>query len=106
MLLRRIPLLNDLDLKQKINNKLDEIIDSKINSLKEEISSLKKELSESNEVIKAMQSKASDNDVFTKKISTDIVSLVYAVNNLYYLSVGYEKSALKPNIDDDDDIYH
>ena len=106
MLLRRIPLLNDLDLKQKLDNKLNEIIDSKIESLNSEIKSLKEELAEKDAIIESMQKKTSDIDVFTKKISTDIISLVYAVNNLYYLAVGYEKSSIKSNVDDDDDIYH
>ncbi len=106
MLLRRIPLLNDLDLKQKLDNKLNEIIDSKLESLNSEIKSLKEELAKKDAIIESMQKKTSDIDVFTKKISTDIISLVYAVNNLYYLAVGYEKSAIKPNVDDDDDIYH
>ena len=106
MLLRRIPLLNDLDLKQKLDNKLNEIIDSKLESLNSEIKSLKEELAEKDAIIESMQKKTSDIDVFTKKISTDIISLVYAVNNLYYLAVGYEKSPIKSNIDDDDDIYH
>lgn len=106
MLLRRIPLLNDLGLKNRLDNKLNEIIDVKLESLSNEIDSLKKELAKKDEIIASMQEKALDIDVFTKKISTDIISLVYAVNNLYYLSVGYEKSDLKPNVDDDDDIYH
>lgn len=106
MLLRRIPLLNDLDLKQKLDNKLNEIIDSKLESLNSEIKSLKEELAEKDAIIESMQKKTSDIDVFTKKISTDIISLVYAVNNLYYLAVGYEKSSIKSNVDDDDDIYH
>ena len=106
MLLRRIPLLNDLDLKQKLDNKLNEIIDSKLESLNSEIKSLKEELAEKDAIIESMQKKTSDIDVFTKKISTDIISLVYAVNNLYCLAVGYEKSVIKSNVDDDDDIYH
>jgi len=106
MLLRRIPLLSNLDLKQKIDDKLNNVIDAKIESLSSEIKSLKEELAVKDETIKSIQQKALDVDVFTKKISTDIISLVYAVNNIYCLTVGYEKSVIKPNVDDDDDIYH
>lgn len=106
MLSRRIPLLNDLDLKQKLDNKINEIVDTKLESLNNEIKFLKEELAKKDLIIETMQKKTSDIDVFTKKISTDVISLVYAINNLYYLAIGYEKNFIKPNIDDDDDIYH
>lgn len=115
MLLRRIPLLNDLDIKKTIKNFVDTAIDKRLEIIKDEILFLKNEIKVLKETLdkkikenKELELKIKSAEDSNEKILKDISTLVYAVNSLYYLLTNYdvEIDNKYPDDEDDNNTYH